>query len=212
MIEVGSLVAYGALAFTSLVTVLNPFATVPPFVAMTTMNTVAERRAMARRASIIAATVLAGFALFGLRVLSFFGVSSEAFQIAGGLILIRVAFGLLQGSGTLKVTPEERLEGEAKDDISVTPLAIPLLCGPGTIAAAVLVSSQAATWMHSLLLVGIILIIYAGIHALLRLASVHSHRLGETTIKVSSRLMGLILASIAVQFVIEGVRVALGAA
>lgn len=205
---VESLFAYGLLAFTSLFAVLNPFATVPPFVAMTTTNTVAERRAMARRASLIAAGVLIGFALLGLQVLSFFGVSAEAFQIAGGLILLRVAFGLLQGTSSLKVTPEESAEGRAKDDISVTPLAIPLLCGPGTIAAAILISSQASTWLETSVLVAIIVVIYAGILALLRLASVHSHRLGETTIKVSSRLMGLILASIAVQFVIEGIRAA----
>ena len=204
---VESLLSYGLLAFGSLAAVLNPFATVPPFVAMTADNTIAERQAMARRASVIACAVLLAFALAGPQVLSFFGVSEPAFRIAGGLVLVRVAFSLIQGGGaTLKVTPEERLEGTQKDDVSVTPLAIPILCGPATIAAAILVSSAASSWVDVGVLAAMIVIIYSGIYALLRLASQHSHRMGETTIKVSSRLMGLILVAISVQFVLEGIR------
>lgn len=175
---------------------------------MTGANTVAERKTMVRRATLIAACVLIVFALLGLRVLGFFGVSGPAFQIAGGLVLVRVAFELLQGGGSLKVTPEERAEGTLKDDISVSPLAIPILCGPGCITAAILVSSQAATAVHLGLLVATIVLAYAGIFVLLRFVSEHSHRLGDTTITVSSRLMGLILVAVSVQFVLEGVRAA----
>jgi multiple antibiotic resistance protein len=205
---IDSLWSYTLLALSSLLAVLNPFATVPPFIAMTAANTVEERLTMATRAAVIAFCILSLFALSGLRVLAFFGISVPAFQIAGGLVLVRVAFELLQGSGSLKVTPEERLEGAQKDDISITPLAVPILCGPATITAAVLLSSQAATWFHAGILVAAIGITYSGILVLLRLASAHSHRLGDTTIKVSSRLMGLILVAIAVQFVLEGIRAA----
>jgi multiple antibiotic resistance protein len=204
---VGSLLSYVLLALGSLLAVLNPFSVVPPFVAMTVENTVEERKAMARRASAIAAAVLAVFALFGLPVLGFFGVSPEAFQIAGGLVLVRVAFGLLQGSSG-RVTPEERIEGAQKDDVSVTPLAVPLLCGPGTITVGILLSGQAETLAHLGVLVLLIVAMYVIVYYLLVIASEHSHRLGETAVKVSSRLMGLILASIAVQFVLEGIRLA----
>jgi multiple antibiotic resistance protein len=205
---IDSLWSYTLLAAGSLVPVLNPFAIIPPFVAMTGDNTVAERKAMARRAALIAAGVLTAFALLGLRILGFFGVSQAAFQIAGGLVLVRVAFELLQGGGALKVTPEERAEGTLKNDISVSPLAIPILCGPGSITAAILVSGEASTAVHLAVLVATIGLAYAGIFVLLRFVSEHSHRLGDTPIKVSSRLMGLILVAVSVQFVLEGIRTA----
>jgi multiple antibiotic resistance protein len=203
---IDSLWSYTLLATGSLLAVLNPFATVPPFIAMTAGNTVAERKAMAGRASLIAFAILTVFALSGLRVLNFFGVSAAAFQIAGGLVLVRVAFDLLQGGASLKVTAEERVEGALKDDISVTPLAVPLLCGPATIATAMLVSSQATTYWHMVILVLSIACIYGAILGLLRVVSVHSHRLGDTPVRISSRLMGLILVAVAVQFILEGMR------
>ena len=163
-----SLASFAVLSFGSLFAVLNPFATVPPFLSMTGHNSPAEQRAMALKACGIAAGVLVVFAVSGLRVPTFFGVTVPAFQIAGGLVLIRVAFELLQGGQRLKVTREEQLEGEQKDDISITPLAVPILT--------------------------------------LQLATRYLHRLGETPIKISSRLMGLILVAVAVQFVVNGVQ------
>lgn len=203
-----SLISYSSLAFGSLLAVLNPFATVPPFMAMTEANTAAERRAMAKNACLIAGSVLVLFALTGVRVLSFFGVTVPAFQVAGGLVLIRVAFELLQGGRALKVSREESIEGREKDDISITPLAVPILCGPATITAGILVASEATTWFHTATLVAVIAAVYAGILWVLRLAADHLHRVGETAIKISSRLMGLILVSVAVQFVVDGVRAA----
>jgi multiple antibiotic resistance protein len=197
--------AYALLAFGALFAVLNPFATLPPFLAMTSQNDAGERRWMARRACSVACGVLILFALSGMTLLNFFGVSVAAFRIAGGLVLIRVAFDLLQGSRTLKISPEERREGVEKDDISITPLGIPILCGPATITTAILLSSEAVSWLQTGTLVLIIAAIYAGIFFLLRLASDHSGLLGETAIRISSRLMGLILVAVAVQFVIDGI-------
>jgi multiple antibiotic resistance protein len=198
--------AYSLLAFGALFAVLNPFATLPPFLAMTSQNEPPERRRMARRACSVACGVLIVFALSGMTLLNFFGVSVAAFRIAGGLILIRVAFELIQGSRSLKISPEERREGVEKDDISITPLGIPILCGPATITTAILLSSQAVSWLQTGTLLLIIALIYAGILVLLRLASDHSDMLGETAIRISSRLMGLILVAVAVQFVVDGIR------
>jgi len=161
---------------------------------------------MAQRACVIAAGVLLVFSVTGLSILTFFGVSVPAFQVAGGLVLIRVAFDLLQGGRSLKISKEERIEGEQKDDISITPLGVPILCGPATITAGILVSSAATTWLHTGVLVAMVLAIYGAIFASLRLATDHLHRLGETPIKISSRLMGLILVGVAVQFVVDGLR------
>jgi len=200
--------SYAVLALGSLFAVLNPFATVPPFMAMTETSSVTERREMAKRSCLIAGVVLLVFALSGMRLLTFFGVTVPAFQIAGGLVLIRVAFELLQGGQRLKVSTEEHIEGAQKDDISITPLAIPILCGPATITAGILVASAAETMLQWGILVVVIAAVYSSIFLSLRIASAHLHRLSATSVKISSRLMGLILVAVAVQFVVDGIRAA----
>jgi multiple antibiotic resistance protein len=197
---------YLVLAFGSLVAVLNPLATIPPFIAMTEDNSVEERTRMARRACLIACVLLLVFGLSGLSVLRFFGVTLAAFQIAGGLVLVRVAFELLQGGRALKVTAEERAEGTGKDDVSITPLGIPILCGPATITTAILLSSKAATWIERGVLAVVTVVIYVGILGMLVVASKYAGKLGETPVRISSRLMGLILVAIAVEFVLQGLR------
>lgn len=195
---------YAVLALGSLVAVLNPAATVPPFLAMTENNDAAERKAMARRACVVACCILLVFALLGPKVLSFFGVSTGAFQIAGGVVLVRVALELLRGSRALKISPEERDEGVDKDDISVTPLAIPILCGPATIATAVLVRSQGLGFTRGLVLAAIIVLIYCAIFLMLWLAADNAHRMSPISVMISSRLMGLILVAVAVEFILQG--------
>jgi len=202
------LTTYALLSFGSLLAILSPFATVPTFLAMTEGNSASERAVMARRACTIACGVLIAFTLVGLNILGFFRVSVPAFQIAGGIVILRVAMEMLQGSRELKVTPEERLEGMQKDDISITPLAVPILCGPGTITTGILLSSQASSWVHVGVLVANVGIIYLVTYNLLRLASAYSHLFGETPLKIITRLMGLLLMAIAVQFVVDGVRAA----
>lgn len=200
------MVTYTLLASGSILGVLNPVAAVPPFLAMTQGNSAAERRLMARKACMIAASVLAVFTVLGLRILSFFGISVAAFQIAGGIVLIRVAFALLHGVKEARMATEEKLEGLMKDDISVTPLGFPVLCGPATITSSILVASQAAHWLYVPWLLILIGLIYAGIYVLLTWASANYHRLGETGVILSSRMMGLILLAIAVQFVVDGIK------
>jgi multiple antibiotic resistance protein len=197
------------LSFGALFAILNPMATIPPFMAMTADNTIADRNRMARTACVVACVVLIVFALTGMTILNFFGITVPAFRIAGGLVLIRASFLLLQGERA-SVSPEERREGVAKDDISITPLAIPILCGPGTITAAILISSQATSWFHTSALATVITLIYASIYLLLRFASANRHFLGDTPIKITSRLMGLILVAVAVQFMLDGLREAGG--
>lgn len=203
---IDALATYALLSFGSLFAILSPFATVPTFLAMTEGNSAAERAAMARRACKIACGVLIAFTLVGLNILGFFRVSVPAFQIAGGLVILRVGFEMLQGSRALKVTPEERLEGMQKEDISITPLAVPILCGPGTITTGILLSSQAGSWVHMGILVVNVGLIYVGTYNLLRFAAAYSDVFGETTLKIITRLMGLLLLAIAVQFVVDGVR------
>jgi len=201
-----NIAAYAVLCFGSLFAILNPLNTIPPFLAMTEENDAHQRIHMARRASSVAFGVMAAFALLGMAILNFFRISIPAFQVAGGLVILRVSFELLQGSRGLKVTVAETQEGLQKEDISITPLAVPILCGPGSITTAILLGSAAETWIHTVVLIASALVIYFGTFVLLRLAALHSHVFGETTLKITSRLMGLILISIAVQFILDGLR------
>ena len=200
------LVSYVFLSFGSLFAILSPFATIPTFLTMTQGNSPEERTRMAQRACIVAALVLFAFSLVGLSILGLFRVTVPAFQIAGGLVILRVAFQMLQGERSTKVTSEEQREGIQKEDISITPLAVPFLAGPGTITTAILLSSQAATWLHILILLAGIVIVYAGTFILFRFASYYLHLISETAFKIVARLMGLLLVSIAVQFILDGLQ------
>ena len=202
------LVSYVFLSFGSLFAILSPFATIPTFLALTEGNSAEERTRMAKRACTIATFVAVAFSLLGLSILSLFRVTVPAFQIAGGLVILRVAFTMLQGERSTKMSSEEQKEGSEKEDISITPLAVPFLSGPGTITTAILLSSQATTWFHIAVLLASIVIIYAITYILLRLASQHLHLISELVMKVMVRLMGLLLVSIAVQFILDGLQAA----
>jgi multiple antibiotic resistance protein len=198
------LVSYVFLCLGSLFAILSPFATIPTFLTFTEGNSPTERTRMAKRACTIAALVTVAFSLVGLTILGLFRVTVPAFQIAGGLVILRVAFQMLQGERSTKMTTEEQREGIEKEDISITPLAVPFLCGPGTITTAILLSSQAVTWFHIAVLLASVVIVYAVTFILLRLASNYLYLISEIAFKVIVRLMGLLLVSIAVQFVLDG--------
>ena len=200
------LATYAALSFGALLAILSPFATVPLFLAMTETNDTEERLAMARRACLVACAVILAFSLLGTRLLGVFRISVGAFQIAGGLVILRVALEMLRGSRALKVSEEERAEGAWKDDIAITPLAVPMLAGPGTITTAILLGHEADGLLLHAVLAANILAVYAITFVALRLAAIHSFRLGTLPLKISARLMGLLLAGIAVQFVLDGAR------
>ena len=197
---------YLLLCFGTLIAVLSPLATVPPFLAMTQSSERSEQLRMAGRACAVACSVLIVFSLSGLTILNFFGITVPAFKIAGGIVLLLASLEMLRGGRPSRVTTEEAAEGAAKDDISITPLAVPLLCGPVTIVTGVLLSARAVTLLHYPVLVGTVLMIYAITYFVLRVAINYSHLFGEITMRVVSRLMGLLLAALAVQFIANGVR------
>lgn len=196
---------YLLLCFGTLFAVLSPLATVPPFLAMTASDARDDRLQMARRACIVAFLVLTLFSLTGLTLLDFFGITIPAFKIAGGILLLKASLEMLAGNRA-RISSEERKEGIEKEDISITPLAIPLLCGPVTIITGVLLSARAVTWMHYPVLIGTILVIYLLTYYLMRLSVLYSHIVGEITLRIVSRLMGLLLASMAVQFAVNGIK------
>lgn len=203
------LIEFTILSFWSLFVIVDPITTVPTFLAMTETNSPSERVRMARLASAVTFVVLAFFSVGGRSLLGAFGVTVPAFEIAGGIVLLKVALDMLQARRTaIKETPEEQAEGMSKDDIAITPLAVPMLAGPGAMTAVVLISGQAVSLTHHAIVIGNILLVSLITFLILRLAAVRSSIFSAITLKILSRVMGLLLAAIAVQFILTGVQAA----
>lgn len=199
---------YGLLAFGSLFAILSPFATVPMFLAFTEDHEEAARISMARRACLIALVVLLAFGTLGTTILEAFRISVPALKVAGGLVILRIGLEMLTGDRR-RLTPEERAEAHSKEDVAVTPLAIPVLCGPGTLTTGMLLGSAASHWLHYVLLSLAMLVLYGVTFCLLFLAVRYSAFVGQITLRVIGRIMGLLVAAIAVQFILDGARDAL---
>lgn len=186
--------------------IVDPLAAVPIFLAITTHHTKTERRAIARRGCILGFLVIAFFLVVGPALLSYFGIGRSAVLISGGLLLFIIALELLYGNPTRTQTSskEEQL-AEKKEDVSVTPLAIPLLAGPGAIVTCLVFASQAASVISSLMLITGAAVVFASAYVLLHWADDLSRVFGVLGMKVAVRIIGLILAFIAVQYVINGI-------
>src|SRR5690242_15143650 len=142
-----SLTEYTLLAVSSLFVIIDPLATVPAFLAMTPTDTPEQRIRMARLACCVSAGVLIAFALAGKWIFKFLGITMPAFQIAASIILLLVALDMLRAQRSrVHETSEETLAGAEKTDIAVTPLAIPMLSGPGAISTVVLLQAEATTF------------------------------------------------------------------
>jgi multiple antibiotic resistance protein len=206
-----SLFAFFVTAFVSLFVTLDPIGNVPIFLSITPHNSEAERASMVTRAVLVVFIVLVVFALCGNLIFRFFGVTIEAFRIVAGLLLLKIAFDMMEAKpARVRHTPEEDAEGAKREDIAIIPLAIPLLSGPGTISNVIALTGQAAKSPPVLPMFGILLLAIA-LNTLiafiaLRSATPITRLLKETGMRVFTRVMGLILAAIAVQFVLTGIK------
>ncbi len=187
--------------------IMDPIGNLPLFMMFTRDNTAREQRRMALQACGFAVVILLTFMWAGDQILGLFGITMPAFQIAGGFIFGIYALQMLALIPTgLKHTSEEDRESQRRPNIALVPLAVPMLAGPGSITA-VLVQRQSLNTLPELgwLMVGV-LVACAGVYAVLHFAAPLSRLLGVTGIRVISRLMGLLLAVIAVQFMVNGVQ------
>ena len=201
------MLSYAFLTFGSLFAIVDPFAAIPPFLAMTVRDTPAQRRRMARTACVTAAAVMAAFALMGPAIFHMFGITLAAFQVAGGLVLLLSALDMLRAQkSALKETPEELAEGMSKDDIAITPLAIPLLAGPGAITTSIVLAGRASGIPQKLIFFVLIgLVCFVSYWALV-LAADSAKKLSPTLLNIVTRLMGLLLAAIGVQFILSALK------
>ena len=198
-------------AFVTLLVVVDPVGLVPAFVAVTQGLPLRAQRSVALRASLIAAVILAGSALIGDWLLRTLAITLPAFRIAGGLLLFSIASEMVFGVRNVRQSQQaEEAVDEHVRNIAAFPLAIPLMAGPGAITATVLLAGRADDSAAPLLaLLGVIALVVAICFAVFTLAGRLSRVMGTTGTVVFSRLFGVLLAALAVQFVIDGVRVAL---
>ncbi|MCX5792907.1 MAG: NAAT family transporter [Elusimicrobia bacterium] len=191
----------------SLFAIINPLAAVPTFFAMTPDNTEAERVRMARTACFTATGVLIVFAATGNTLFSVFGITIAAFQMAGGLLLLLVSLDNLRAKRSgVQETEEEKIEGIAKADISITPLAIPMLSGPGAITTAILLESRAKNLVYDGVLFLLFLLVGFASYLIFRIAIKKAPKINPIAMNITTRLMGLMLAATAVQFIIDGAK------
>jgi multiple antibiotic resistance protein len=199
------LLSFSLSTLTTLLLVVDAPAAVPLLLSVTRGDTVAERRRTALRASLAAGLVLAAFAGLGGAILRVLGISLGAFRIAGGLLLFLLAVDMLRAQRSRQRTsPEEEAEGVERPDPSIFPLAIPMLAGPGATSTVMVLISRAAHPWQVVIVFAAIGLTTAITWVLLHSAELVERRLGRTGMNVVQRVMGLILAATAVQFVVEG--------
>lgn len=187
--------------------VMNPIGNVPIFLSLTGDDTSEQRRATARKAILAAFLILFGFLVLGHFIFALFGITLAAFRVAGGILIFGIAYNLLQAKPAHAHAPrdEEHADAAERDDITVTPLATPLLAGPGTIATVMALSGGPHLLRSSLAVFIAMVVVLGGTYAILHFSGAIGQRLSRTEMNVITRLMGLLLAIIAVQMAVSGI-------
>jgi multiple antibiotic resistance protein len=203
--SVVSLLEYSLLALSSLFVIIDPIATVPTFLAITPHDSPQQRIRMARTACSVAAGLLLVFSFAGNLVFRFLGITLAAFQLAGSIILLFIALDMLRAQRSrVQETQEETDAGSAKEDIAVTPLAVPLLAGPGAISTVILLASRAGDDLPKrFALAGCIVITCVASHLVFALSARGARWLSPIALRITTRIMGLLLAAIAMQFLLN---------
>ncbi len=203
--ELLSLAAYVKI-FVAMMVIVNPLGIIPVFVAMTPYQSRVERMRTARIAAITVAIVLVVSAVLGERVLDVFGISIASFKVGGAILVMTTALAMMQAMPSPdKQTPEEAEEAVDKASIAVVPLAIPLLAGPGAMSTIIIYASEKKTLLHIFAVCGAALAVALVTWFALRIASQVGQRMSKTTVNIATRIMGLLLAALAVEIFAGGI-------
>lgn len=190
----------------SLLTILTPFSVLPIYVTLTARMPDAKRRQALRKTLVTVLITLLFFQWTGLYVFRVLGIELPSFQIAGGLIITSIAWSMLHANPSrIQTTHTEDEEGLEKEDFSIVPLAIPMLSGPGAITTVILLSQQQKHLQGDLSLTALIVISTALLYPVFRLAHPLFKHLGVTGTRILTRIMGMLLLAIAVEFIVKGV-------
>jgi len=191
----------------TLLAIVNPLGAVPIFVALTSGSAPAERKKIAKIVVIAVLTILYVALLFGDWLLTFFGITIHSFSVGGGILILLMAISMLQARiSPVAQTADEAREGEAKESVAVVPLAMPLLAGPGAISTIILNAHKDSGVSHYIFIGLDIFILGALLWAVFQLVPWISRHISQTGINIFTRIMGLILAAIAVEFIATGMK------
>ena len=196
--------------FLALLVIVNPLGAMPLFVSMTAQNSAEDTKRIARVASISVATVLVVAAIAGQPLLAFFGITVASFKVGGAILILLLAISMMHATPTgEKQTPEEAREAVDKESIAVVPLAIPLLSGPGAISTTIIYATGRSSLSHIGIIIACCLLVSLATWVALRAATPVSIWLGKTGVNIAIRLMGLLLAAVAVEIFTSGLLVLL---
>jgi len=205
------MIELGLRAFLTLFVVVDPVGIAPVFLGLVGERPRAEQKRIARKAVTVAGMVLFGFAIGGDWLLGKLGISIDAFRIAGGILLFRIAFGMVLAAPHQRETVEEEEEARSRSDVSVFPLAIPLIAGPGAMASLMILVGHAGSDTRQLAVVFAMTAAVLGLTWIaLRLSAPLGRALGRTGVNVVTRVLGVLLAALAVQYIADGARTLLG--
>jgi multiple antibiotic resistance protein len=199
---------FALVTFTAVLFVVDPFAAVPIFLAITAGDSEAKRRETAGRAALAAFVTLTLFALAGGVIFQIFGISLGAFEIAGGIMLLLMAVDMMRATPSrTRSTEEEQEESVDKEDVAIVPMAVPMLSGPGAIATVMVLMKRAAWTLWPTVTVLVSILLTCTICWLVLRGAVRARAfLRKTTLHVLERVMGLLLAAVAIEFIIGGLR------
>ncbi len=200
------LAAFFLATFSSLFTIVNPFSAAFLFTSITEDDSREKKILMARKAAIVSAIVLIVFAFGGNIILNFFGITIDAFRIAGGLLVARVGLSMTRSTHKQIKSDKEKQEAIEKEDISVIPMAIPMLSGPGAMTTAIVLMSGAENVYHVSAIVLAILVVCLLSYIILAKADIIQNKLGRTGKNVVDKILGLIVMVVGVQFIINGLK------
>jgi multiple antibiotic resistance protein len=202
-----SLLEYILFAFSSLFIIIDPLATIPAFISMTSEDSVTERQRTARLACTVMVVILVMFAIAGRWIFKYLSISMPAFQVAASVVLMLVAIDMLRAQRSrVNETREETAEGANKTDIAITPLAVPMLAGPGAISTVIVLQSKAADVLQHTALFGCIVAVSIVSYLILHVAARGAGWLSPIALRVTTRIMGLLLAAVAVQFLLHALQ------
>lgn len=190
-----------------LIAILNPIGAVPIFVTLMRGETDRRRNAIARTVVVTVCLILLAALLFGQILLDFFGITVSSFRVGGGILILLMAISMMQARRSAVVqTRDEAEESESKESVAVVPLSMPLLAGPGAISTVIVYSHRSNDVMHYLSIGVIILIVSLALWLILKSVPWLSRHMSQTGINIFTRIMGLILAAIAVEFIAAGLK------
>jgi multiple antibiotic resistance protein len=204
-LKTSAYVRFSVLALSSIFFLVDPFAALPTFLAVTAGANAQRRRKMAWKASVTALVVLSAFAVAGQYIFKMFGITLPAFEIAGGVILLLIGLDMLEAKRSpTQESHEEAAAAARKEDAGIVPLGIPMLAGPGAITSVMVLVGQVQNPWQMLAILGSILITAAICYLVLGNSDRVARALGETGVRILVRIMGLLLVALAVQYFVNG--------